>query len=132
MWYGFKRLPPKASSSPTPPGSNATIYRIPTAGMKEMQEKSTKRAIDTLVEGQAAANRVAELTGGWTSFLETPQQAGEIYARILADINHQYVIGYYPSNKEMDGTLRTVRIELRGHPDYLVQGRRSYYAMPRQ
>jgi hypothetical protein len=54
-----------------------------------------------------------------------------VYARILADINRRYVIGYYPSNKELDGKLREVRVEVRGHPEYAVQGRRSYYAVSR-
>ena len=76
---------------------------------------------------QAAAARVAELTGGWASFLERPEQASEIYGRILSDINSRYVIGYYPTNKARDGRLRTVRVEVKGHPDYVVHGRRSYY-----
>jgi hypothetical protein len=63
--------------------------------------------------------------------LDKPEQANEIYSRILADINHRYIISYYPTNQGQDGKLRRVRIEVRGHPDYVVQGRTSYYAMPR-
>jgi hypothetical protein len=48
----------------------------------------------------------------------------------LADINHRYILSYYPTNKIRDGNLRKVRIEVRDHPDYVVQGRTSYYAMP--
>jgi hypothetical protein len=51
--------------------------------------------------------------------------------RILADINRRYVIGYYPSNKALDGKLRQTKVEVRGHPEYVVQGRRSYFALPR-
>jgi len=123
MWYGAKRLPPEATS-------NRTVH-VSLPGLEELREKGTKRAIDTFVQGQAAAARVAELTGGWTSFLETPEQADEGYGHILADINQSYLIGYYPANKVMDGTLRKVRVEVRGHPEYVVHGRRSYYATPR-
>ena len=123
MWYGAKRLPPEATS-------NRTVH-VSLPGLEELREKGTKRAIDTFVQGQAAVARVAELTGGWTSFLETPGQANEVYGRILADINRRYMIGYYPANKVMDGALRRVRVEVRGHPEYVVQGRRSYYALPR-
>jgi len=123
MWYGYQRLPPKASNNPT-------TYRIPEGGVKELREKLTQRAVETFVQGQAAADRVAELTGGWTSFLEKPEQADDIYGRILEDINRRYIIGYYPANKEMNGTLRRVRVEVRGHPEYILQGRRSYYAVP--
>jgi len=131
MWYGLKRLPPETSSRPPVLGTNAMVYRIPAGGLKEFQEKSTKRAVETFVQGQAAAARVAALTGGWTSFLITPEQAAETYGRILSDINQRYVIGYYPTNKQMDGALRRIRIEPLD-PTYVVQGRGSYYALPRE
>jgi len=79
-------------------------------------------------EVQKALAGVAEITGGWTDFLEDPSQAPEVYARILSDINRRYVVGYYPSNRERDGRRREVKIEVRGHPDYTVWGRKSYYA----
>ncbi|HWT00434.1 MAG TPA: hypothetical protein VN256_09315 [Pyrinomonadaceae bacterium] len=41
------------------------------------------------------------------------------------------LLGYYPANKERDGRLRKVRVEVRDHPEYKVHGRRSYYATPR-
>jgi VWFA-related protein len=66
--------------------------------------------------------------GGWTSYLETPKQAPEIYRSILADLNGRYVIGYYPTNKAHDGSQRKVVVEVRGHPEYSVTGRRSYVA----
>ena len=124
MWYGYRRLPPKESNGPA-------AFAVPEGLLSELPEKMARRAADIFVQGQIAADRVAELTGGWTSFLEKPEQADEIYGRILADINSRYVLGYYPSNKEADGTLRRVRVEVRGHPEYAVQGRRSYYAVPR-
>jgi VWFA-related protein len=77
---------------------------------------------------QTALAEMANLTGGWADFLEEPSQAGRIYERILSDMNRRYVIGYYPTNKARDGKRRRVSIEVRGHPEYLVKGRRSYYA----
>jgi hypothetical protein len=43
-------------------------------------------------------------------------------------MNRRYIIGYYPTNKEHDGTRRTVKIGVRGHPEYVVLARKSYYA----
>lgn len=83
------------------------------------------------MQSQVAASRVAELTGGWASFLGSPEDADKVYGRIIADINRRYLLGYYPANKELDGKLRRVRVEVRGHPEYVVQGRQSYYAAPR-
>jgi VWFA-related protein len=84
--------------------------------------------IDDEVKLQAALAEVSTLTGGWTSFLEQPTQADEIYSRIFADINRRYVIGYYPTNKKHDGKRRKVFVEVRGHPEYVVTGRKSYLA----
>ncbi len=77
---------------------------------------------------QTALAALAPRTGGWTEFLETPEQADGIYTRILADINHRYIIGYYPTNKAHDGSRRKIKFEIKGHPDYSVLGRTAYYA----
>jgi hypothetical protein len=87
--------------------------------------------MNTYVNNQEAAARVAELSGGWAEFLNSPERATAIYERILADINNRYIIGYYPTNKERDGKLRKVHIEVRNHPEYKVHGRESYYATSR-
>ena len=71
---------------------------------------------------------LAQLSGGWADFLEQPDQSADIYARILSDINGRYIIGYQPANTERDGKLRQVTVEVRGHPEYRVWGRTSYYA----
>lgn len=77
---------------------------------------------------QSALSGVAGLTGGWTEFLETPEQADQIYSRIFTDINQRYVVGYYPTNKERDGKRRKIDFEVKGHPEYQILGRRSYFA----
>jgi VWFA-related protein len=77
---------------------------------------------------QTALAALAPRTGGWTEFLETPEQADGIYNRILADINHRYIVGYYPTNKAHDGSRRKLKFEIKSHPDYSVLGRTAYYA----
>lgn len=77
---------------------------------------------------QLALESLARITGGEALFLEEPKDASEIYSRILSDINHRYVIGYQPANTERDGKRRKVGIEVRNHPDYVIKGRKSYYA----
>jgi VWFA-related protein len=75
---------------------------------------------------QSALMEVSNLSGGWTDFLETPTQAQAIYSRIFADISERYIVGYYPTNKVQDDRRRKIRIEVKGHPEYTVVGRRSY------
>jgi VWFA-related protein len=88
-------------------------------------QASAQNAANRLAMEQAAAG-VAEITGGKTFFLEQAEQAGEIYSQILSDVNRRYVIGYYPTNKASDGKRRRVVIEVRNHPEYSVEGRKSY------
>lgn len=88
---------------------------------------SNQRVLDKALQAQTALFSVSESSGGWIEFLESPDQAAAIYGRILADINDRYIIGYYPTNTMRDGKLRKVKIEVRGHPEYVVWGRKSYY-----
>lgn len=87
-----------------------------------------KRELEIGIRRQSALAEVATLTGGWISFLEQPTQADEIYSHIFSDINRRYIVGYYPTNKVHDGKRRKVKVEVRGHPDYILIGRKSYLA----
>jgi VWFA-related protein len=130
MWYGMKRLPPEKQdrAAPLPPGFDLALME---AERRKALAVTERRLVRALLEGQAAATRVAELTGGWASYLEKPEDADVVYGRILADINQRYVVGYYPTNKALDGKLRRIRVEVRGHPEYVVQGRQSYFSRRR-
>ena len=77
---------------------------------------------------QGALVGIANFSGGWTDFLEQPEQADEVYTRILNDINMRYIIGYYPTNRTRDGKRRKVSLEVRGHPEYIVWGRKTYFS----
>ena len=102
-------------------------------GRMQIQTKGMSPAnmlflIGGLAKMQSALAEVAPLTGGWTDFLEKASQADEIYSRIFSDINQRYIVGYYPTNKEFDGKRRNIKIEVLGHPDYQILGRKVYYA----
>jgi hypothetical protein len=86
------------------------------------------REVERLLARQKALAVLAELTGGWTQFLEDPSQAAGIYSRISSDITQRYVVGYYPTNKARDGSRRKVSVEVRGHPEYTLLGRKAYRA----
>jgi Ca-activated chloride channel homolog len=102
---------------------------------RSMMGAQEDRYINTItpsrVRAQEAITSVADISGGWAAYIESPEQANELYERILADINQRYIIGFYPTNEARDGRLRKVQVEVRGHPEYVVHGRRSYYLMPR-
>lgn len=96
--------------------------------LKKLTPELMQARIEQELKVQRALVDLAKLSGGWAEFLETKSQTATIYNRILADLNLRYIIGYYPTNKEHDGKRRHITIEVRGHPDYLITSRKSYYA----
>jgi VWFA-related protein len=110
-----------------------TQFGPPTAAMRDRIEslwtdEKLKQAAESQTKVQAALAAVATGTGGWTMFLEDPSQADQIYSNIFSDINRRYIVGYYPANKQHDGKRRKVEVTVRDHPDYVVVGRKWYYA----
>jgi len=93
-----------------------------------LSDEFLDRYTELWVRNQTALVNVAQSTGALPEFLERPDQADEIYTRILNDIDRRYVIGYYPTNRVRDGKRRKVSIEIRGHPEYTVWGQKSYFA----
>jgi VWFA-related protein len=79
-------------------------------------------------EQQTAIFATSKLSGGYTDFLENPEDAQTVYSTIFQTIENRYVIGYYPKNETKDGKRRTVKIEVKNHPEYIVMGRKSYIA----
>lgn len=77
---------------------------------------------------QLALLDIAKLSGGYLEFLEKPEDAKQVYTNIFAAMNNRYLIGYYPTNLEQDGKRRNVKIEVKGHPEYIIAGRKTYFA----
>ncbi len=100
--------------------------------LEERRRKLTpeiiKARLDQELKVQQSLVDLAQLSGGWADFLETQSQTANIYNRIIADLNQRYIIGYYPTNKNRDGKRRRIKIEVKGHPDYVITSRKSYYA----
>ncbi len=108
--------------------SDQQYARVRASLQPEYSDEQARDITFCFVRAQTAAANAAIVSGGWVAFLNKPDQAGDIYSTILSDINSRYVIGYYPTNKVHDGRRRSVSLEVRGHPDYVLSGRRSYYA----
>ena len=94
---------------------------------KKLTPEILRARIDQELKVQAALTNIAKLSGGWAEFLETKTHAADIYKRIVEDLNQRYILGYYPTNKEHDGKRRHISIEVKGHPDYSITSRKSYY-----
>lgn len=87
-----------------------------------------RRAMQDVLEFQTALVEVAETSGGTAKFLQPSEDAAAIYSDIFSDTLNRYLIGYYSTNQEQDKTIRKVKIEVRDHPEYVILGRKSYFA----
>lgn len=103
-------------------------YNLPASSMRPLDNKFLSRQVTAWLRLHLALASIAKDSGGWADYLEQPEQANEVYTRILNDMNRRYIVGYYPTNRTRDGKRRTVSIEVRGHPEYIILGRKTYFA----
>lgn len=98
---------------------------------EEARERIKKYYPNGLPDVQEFMSLLSQQTNGWLEFLEEPEQADGIYTRILSELNTRYIIGYNPTNEDKDGKRRTIKVEVKDHPEYKVLGKTSYVASPR-
>lgn len=79
------------------------------------------------VRGQQGMETLAADTGG--AFL--PGQPGDldsVLRQIAAELQAQYLLGFYSSDARADGAFRRISVAVPGHPDFRVRARLGYYA----
>jgi Ca-activated chloride channel homolog len=105
--------------------SNATIYAI---GLYSGADRKTDKRETR--DGMRILKQLAEATGGQAYFPETLADVTPICQQVAREIRDQYTLGYYPSNTAMDGTFRTVKVEVAaaGHGKINARTRIGYYA----
>jgi VWFA-related protein len=96
--------------------------------VRRMSQSFLATYAERMVAMQSAVAGLAVSSGGWTAYLEQPDQAAEIFANIISDVNRRYVIGFYPDRKKNDGKRHRVIIQVANHPEYVVEGRKTYLA----
>jgi VWFA-related protein len=100
--------------------------------LDEIKRNTIKKILPSfraeLLADQTAVFEVAKLSGGYTDYIENPEDATTVYNTIFQTIENRYVIGYYPKNEIKDGKRRYVKVEVKGHPEYTVTGRKYYIA----
>jgi VWFA-related protein len=75
---------------------------------------------------------LAEATGGETYFPKEVSEVDPIAHVVAHDIRNQYTIQYTPSNGNMDGTFRQIKITVNAPGHLTVRTRSGYYATPDQ
>lgn len=98
-------------------GSDATIYAI-----------GQGRAVQA-PQLQRLLRRLATVSGGQPFFTEDPARLDAVFAQILEELRHQYLIAYPAPGTARDGKWHTIRVEVAGG-NYRVRARQGYRLTP--
>lgn len=100
--------------------SEVLIYAIGILGKEDQRDaKKAKRAIDALTKA----------SGGASFYPNDLVEVESLAEQVAHDIRSQYVIGYSPTNPNLDGSFRTIKVVAAGGR-YSVRTRTGYYATP--
>ena len=75
--------------------------------------------------------KLADVTGGMAYFPISLDQVQTLCRQIAHDIRNQYILAYYPSNSDRDGSFRRVRVKVDAPKRYkkvVARHRPGYYA----
>ena len=103
--------------------SGVLIYSV--GLLSEEEHREAKRA-------ERALNALAEATGGEAFFPKEVSDVERIAHQVARDIRNQYSIVYAPSNQNMDGTFRQIKVTVKAPGSPTVRTRSGYYATPDQ
>jgi VWFA-related protein len=73
------------------------------------------------------AKKMTEETGGRMIDVHSDKTVKQAFDTISEELRHQYVLGYYPTNANRDGTFRKIRVEVT-KPGTKILARKGYYA----
>jgi len=81
-------------------------------------------------KGKSALETLARATGGQNYFPKDVAEVDQIAPQIATEIRNQYSVSYTPTNQELDGTFRQIRLLVDSPLVVAVRTRTGYYATP--
>lgn len=103
---------------------NSLIYCINPSGPSiHLNKISTK--------GHEAMIKLANDTGGVTFLPDRIEDLNKVFAQIIAELQAQYLLGYYSTNEKTDGTFRKIAVRVPKRTELRIRARDGYYA-PKQ
>lgn len=101
--------------------SEVLIYSIGLLDKEDPREaRSAKRALKAL----------AEASGGLDYYPKDLSEVETITPEIAHEIRNQYLLEYSPTNQNLDGTYRTIKVTVNGPRGAVVRHRNGYFASP--
>jgi Ca-activated chloride channel homolog len=83
---------------------------------------------DRVKQGRHELDQLAERTGGMAYYPAGIDEIGAVALEIARQIRNQYTIAYAPLNQVLDGTYRTIRVEVSAPQHLSVRTRAGYRA----
>jgi Ca-activated chloride channel family protein len=81
-----------------------------------LSQSGGQQAEDSLIE-------IAEASGGRAFFPQNVDQAHMVMERVARDLREQYTLGYFPTNLNLDGKWRSVRVDVTPPPGFSTKGK---------
>lgn len=80
------------------------------------------------MRGHTGMATLAAETGGVAFLPDQDIELEKVFKQIAAELQAQYLLGYYSSNETNDGKFRRIKIQLPKRPDLRIRARQGYYA----
>jgi Ca-activated chloride channel family protein len=119
---------------------NYSVRSTLAAGLKELQKNdclfysiNPSGAALTLnnklsVKGQGFMEAMSSQTGGKAFVPEKIEDLEAVFRQIAAELQAQYLLGYYSTDERADGGFRRITVRAPKRPDLRVRARQGYYA----
>lgn len=80
------------------------------------------------VRGQEGMFQLATETGGMAFLPDKIEDLPQVFGQITAELQAQYLLGYYSSNETADGKFRRISVKAVKHSEFRIRARPGYYA----
>ena len=80
------------------------------------------------IRGHEGMVRIATETGGMAFLPDRLNDLDRVFNHIATELQAQYLLGYYPSNEQNDGSYRRITVSVRQRPELRIRARQGYYA----
>lgn len=80
------------------------------------------------LKGHEWLTTLSAATGGTTFLPDRLEDLDAVFRQITAELQAQYLLGYYSSDERTDGGFRKIAVRVSSRPDLRVRSRQGYYA----
>jgi Ca-activated chloride channel family protein len=101
--------------------SDSLLYAINPSGPSIKLNKISTKGHDGMI-------RLANETGGLAFLPDKIEDLTKVFNQIAAELQAQYLIGYYSSNETNDGKFRRITVRVPKRADLRIRARQGYYS----